>query len=105
MANTGSVSNHSFIGLIGTCVWQVKSEIAAMDLEVAVIPPELLLIVFVHGFKGTDSTFSDFPQRLQHNLAETIPNVTVESIVFPAYEVGIRLHDALALKLRRSSSQ
>jgi hypothetical protein len=48
---------------------------------------ELLLLVFVHGFKGTDNTFSDFPQRLEHNLTQTIPDVKVESIVFPAYEV------------------
>lgn len=47
----------------------------------------LLLVVFVHGFKGTDETFGEFPQRLQHILAETTTDVTVESIVFPAYEV------------------
>jgi len=45
---------------------------------------ELLLVVFVHGFKGTDQTFDDFPERLQHILAETITEVTVECIVFPA---------------------
>ena len=28
----------------------------------------------------------DFPGRLQHVLAETIDNVVVECIVFPAYE-------------------
>jgi hypothetical protein len=70
------------------------------------LPADLLLCVFVHGlafslgdyhtiganiqarrFKGDDSTFLDFPSRLAHNLQETIQNVTVESIVFPAYEV------------------
>lgn len=40
-----------------------------------------------HSFKGDDSTFLDFPSRLAHNLQETIQHVTVESIVFPAYEV------------------
>jgi hypothetical protein len=49
---------------------------------------ELLIIVFVHGFKGTDETFGAFPQRLQHVLTETIAQVSVECIVFPAYEVG-----------------
>lgn len=48
---------------------------------------DLLLIVFVHGFKGTDETFSEFPQRLQHILTETTNDVSVECIVFPAYEV------------------
>ena len=47
-----------------------------------------LLVVFVHGFKGTDETFGAFPQRLQHILTETIPQVSVDCIVFPAYEVG-----------------
>lgn len=55
------------------------------------LPPDLLLLVFIHGFKGTDSTFSTFPQRLQHNLQETISDVVVKSIVFPAYEVCVPL--------------
>lgn len=38
-------------------------------------------------FKGTDHTFVQFPQRLQHILTETIHNTTVECVVFPAYEV------------------
>lgn len=49
--------------------------------------PDLLLVVFVHGFKGTDETFGQFPQRLQHILAETISDITTECIIFPAYEV------------------
>lgn len=73
------------------------------------LPPDLLLIVFIHGyahkyhfkltsiftnmpflilrFKGTDSTFSSFPERLKHLVSETISNIVVESIIFPAYEV------------------
>ncbi|KAI0082476.1 hypothetical protein K474DRAFT_1655250 [Panus rudis PR-1116 ss-1] len=50
------------------------------------LPHDLLLVVFIHGFKGTDDTFGEFPERLRHILAETIPHVTVESVVFPAYE-------------------
>ncbi|TDL29927.1 hypothetical protein BD410DRAFT_893134 [Rickenella mellea] len=53
---------------------------------IKVLPPDLLLIVFIHGFKGTDSTFLGFPERLKHVAQETIENVVVESIVFPAYE-------------------
>ncbi|KZT36682.1 hypothetical protein SISSUDRAFT_1063441 [Sistotremastrum suecicum HHB10207 ss-3] len=59
------------------------------------LPPDLLLLVFIHGFKGTDSTFSTFPQRLQHNLQETIPDVVVRSIVFPAYETRGELKAAV----------
>jgi len=37
-------------------------------------------------FKGTDSTFVNFPARLQHVLSETVDNVVAECIVFPSYE-------------------
>ncbi|KAJ3509253.1 hypothetical protein NLJ89_g5321 [Agrocybe chaxingu] len=47
---------------------------------------ELLLIIFIHGFKGTDETFGEFPKRLEHIISETVSNITVECLVFPAYE-------------------
>ncbi|KAG1907023.1 uncharacterized protein F5891DRAFT_1181324 [Suillus fuscotomentosus] len=50
------------------------------------LPTDLLLIVFIHGFKGTDTTFKNFPSRLEHVLTEVIENLKVECIVFPAYE-------------------
>ncbi|KAH9853663.1 hypothetical protein C2E23DRAFT_728363 [Lenzites betulinus] len=56
---------------------------------------DLVLLVFIHGFKGTDSTFAEFPQRLQHILTETLANTTVESIVFPAYETKGELNAAV----------
>ncbi|KAI0824754.1 hypothetical protein BC628DRAFT_1321807 [Trametes gibbosa] len=56
---------------------------------------DLVLVVFIHGFKGTDSTFAEFPQRLQHILTETLANTTVESIVFPAYETKGELNAAV----------
>ncbi|KAI0638016.1 hypothetical protein C8Q77DRAFT_1088902 [Trametes polyzona] len=56
---------------------------------------DLVLIVFIHGFKGTDSTFGQFPERLQHILAEGLDNTTVESIVFPAYETKGELNAAV----------
>lgn len=40
------------------------------------------------SFKGTDSTFLEFPERLRHVISETVANVIVESVVFPAYEVS-----------------
>lgn len=57
------------------------------DLAMTKCVRDLLLIVFIHGFKGTDETFGGFPERLQHVLTETISHVSVECTVFPAYEV------------------
>jgi uncharacterized alpha/beta hydrolase family protein len=54
------------------------------------IDEDLILVIFIHGFKGTDETFGEFPKRLQHILSETINNVQVESILFPAYEVCLQ---------------
>ncbi|KAI0251326.1 hypothetical protein BJV78DRAFT_1212497 [Lactifluus subvellereus] len=48
--------------------------------------PNILLIVFIHGFKGDDTTFGNFPSRLQHILSETVQDTIIESIVFPAYQ-------------------
>ncbi|KAH9912620.1 uncharacterized protein BXZ73DRAFT_56148, partial [Epithele typhae] len=59
-------------------------------------PSDLVLLVFIHGFKGDDSTFRDFPQRLQHIVSESLDHTLVESIVFPAYEVRARLLMALS---------
>nr|GAT58178.1 predicted protein [Mycena chlorophos] len=58
-------------------------------------PGDLLLLVFVHGFKGTDKTFGDFPDRLRHILSETIPDSAVESVIFPAYETKGELNEAV----------
>ncbi len=61
----------------------------AFSNEKAVTQPasDLLLLVFIHGFKGDDETFLQFPQRMKHVLSDTIPDCAVESIVFPVYEV------------------
>ncbi|KAJ9093231.1 hypothetical protein QFC19_008437 [Naganishia cerealis] len=51
---------------------------------------ESVLIVYVHGFKGTDVTFEQFPERLQHVVHESIVAAgfksTVVSKVFPVFE-------------------
>ncbi|RPD67340.1 hypothetical protein L226DRAFT_477730 [Lentinus tigrinus ALCF2SS1-7] len=59
------------------------------------IPADLVLLIFIHGFKGDDSTFGEFPQRLAHILSESLPNTTVESVVFPAYETKGELNAAV----------
>ncbi|KAF9534708.1 hypothetical protein CPB83DRAFT_842800 [Crepidotus variabilis] len=62
------------------------SEEKSKSLAVAKPIEELLLVIFIHGFKGTDTTFAEFPERLQHLLTETIPGIKAECMVFPAYE-------------------
>ncbi|KAF8450520.1 hypothetical protein L210DRAFT_283686 [Boletus edulis BED1] len=56
---------------------------------------DVLLIVFIHGFKGTESTFENFPSRLQHVLSESERNLSVEYVVFPAYETKGELNAAV----------
>ncbi|TKY84862.1 hypothetical protein EX895_005942 [Sporisorium graminicola] len=48
---------------------------------------QLLLLVFIHGFKGSsDTTFEDFPSRLTYNLQETYPGLHVKSLIYPTYD-------------------
>ncbi|KAG9317470.1 hypothetical protein JVU11DRAFT_1672 [Chiua virens] len=56
--------------------------------ENSATPEDALLIVFIHGFKGTESTFENFPSRLRHVLSESEGGLSVECVVFPAYEVN-----------------
>ncbi|KAK4141393.1 uncharacterized protein C8A04DRAFT_39124 [Dichotomopilus funicola] len=46
----------------------------------------VLLLVFIHGFKGTDFTFGDFPAHLKDTVANNLPNHEVTSVVYPQYE-------------------
>ncbi|EGN93031.1 hypothetical protein SERLA73DRAFT_190177 [Serpula lacrymans var. lacrymans S7.3] len=59
------------------------------------LPLDLILVIFIHGFKGTDTTFGDFPSRLEHVLTETVDHVRVECIPFPAYETKGELTEAV----------
>ncbi|WOO85647.1 uncharacterized protein LOC62_07G009144 [Vanrija pseudolonga] len=47
---------------------------------------DVILLVWVHGFKGTDVTFEAFPERVKHVLEQTHPGLAVHSEVFPVYE-------------------
>lgn len=57
---------------------------------------DILLVIFIHGFKGDDNTFAQFPQRLQNILVDSLPDFKVESHVFPAYETRGDLNEAVA---------
>lgn len=49
--------------------------------------PPLCVLVFVHGFKGDDKTFMDYPQRLQHSLTQAFSGRSeVHAWVYPAFE-------------------
>ncbi|KAI7900777.1 uncharacterized protein BX663DRAFT_532179 [Cokeromyces recurvatus] len=46
-----------------------------------------LLLVFVHGFRGTDTSFKDFPNRLQTLLTNTI-KANVNALIYPSYKTA-----------------
>ncbi|KAK4192028.1 hypothetical protein QBC35DRAFT_485410 [Podospora australis] len=48
-----------------------------------------LLLCFIHGFKGNESTFGEnyaFVEHLRHLTQSALPKVTVKAIVYPTYE-------------------
>ena len=55
-----------------------------------------LLLVFIHGFKGGDDTFADFPKRLQAQVRNALPGMKVAAIVYPRFETRGDLREAVA---------
>ncbi|KAI8068189.1 uncharacterized protein B0P05DRAFT_475110 [Gilbertella persicaria] len=53
-----------------------------------------LLLVFVHGFRGTDTSFKDFPNRLQTILTNTV-KADVEAVIYPSYKTAGELSVAV----------
>ncbi|KAL2209205.1 hypothetical protein CC79DRAFT_1367397 [Sarocladium strictum] len=53
-----------------------------------------LLLCFVHGFKGTDDTFHEFPDDLRRQLGKQLPDHIVKSVVYPKYETKGELAQA-----------
>ncbi|RKF60513.1 putative pgap1-like protein [Erysiphe neolycopersici] len=45
-----------------------------------------LLLCFIHGFKGGDSTFGSFPEYLKVIVNNALPNIYVHALVYPKYE-------------------
>ncbi|RIA85627.1 hypothetical protein C1645_727537 [Glomus cerebriforme] len=56
-----------------------------------------LLIIFIHGFKGDDHTFKDFPVRLENALTDAIPSVEAKSLIYPRYETRGDLEKAVEM--------
>ncbi|KAL8712124.1 MAG: hypothetical protein Q9220_003558 [cf. Caloplaca sp. 1 TL-2023] len=45
-----------------------------------------LLLCFIHGFKGGDSTFAAFPEHLRALVSHALPAITVKAITYPQFE-------------------
>ncbi|GAB1320964.1 DUF676 domain-containing protein [Madurella fahalii] len=56
----------------------------------------ILLLCFIHGFKGDDDTFGDFPKHLKDTIANNLPDHEVESVVYPKYETKGELTQSTA---------
>ncbi|KAJ4305663.1 hypothetical protein N0V90_001194 [Kalmusia sp. IMI 367209] len=54
-----------------------------------------LLLCFIHGFKGSDGTFGNFPSHLKALLQHALPKVTVLAITYPQYETRGDLHECV----------
>ncbi|KAK3339818.1 hypothetical protein B0T25DRAFT_626581 [Lasiosphaeria hispida] len=46
----------------------------------------ILLLCFIHGWKGDDDTFRDFPKHLEDTITSNLPEDEVTSVVYPKYE-------------------
>ncbi|KAK2466069.1 hypothetical protein APHAL10511_001711 [Amanita phalloides] len=68
----------------------------ALQLTMNKTTSSLLLVIFIHGFKGDDQSFNAFPQRIQHILSESLSDTTIESITFPAWQTKGELAEAVA---------
>ena len=55
-----------------------------------------LLLVFIHGFKGSDDTFGNFPNDLRALLAHTLPKIDIVSVQYPRYETRGDLKESVA---------
>ncbi|PVU97254.1 hypothetical protein BB561_000678 [Smittium simulii] len=59
-------------------------------------PIKILLLVFVHGFLGSDDSFCDFPTKVKKHCISSLGNTEVHSIVYPTYETRRDLSSAVA---------
>ncbi|KXT05400.1 hypothetical protein AC578_10967 [Pseudocercospora eumusae] len=55
-----------------------------------------LLLVFIHGFKGDDATFHNFPKDLRALLSHSLPRINVLAVQYPKYETRGDLKDCVA---------
>lgn len=55
-----------------------------------------LLLVFIHGFNGSDNTFVNFPQDLRALLSHALPKIDIVSVQYPQYETRGDLKECVA---------
>lgn len=63
------------------------------------MPPKLLLLTYIHGFKGDHTTFSRFPDQLTALLSHRLPHLSIRHLIFPTFETRGDL-DATVAKFR-----
>ncbi|PWY77370.1 hypothetical protein BO70DRAFT_64846 [Aspergillus heteromorphus CBS 117.55] len=56
-----------------------------------------LLLVFIHGFKGDDDTFGEFPDHLRVLMARSLPAVQVATAVYPKYQTRGELKECVGM--------
>ncbi|KAK4198040.1 hypothetical protein QBC40DRAFT_96688 [Triangularia verruculosa] len=56
----------------------------------------ILLLCFIHGFKGDDDTFGSFPKHFQDIVTNNLPEHEVASVVYPKYETKGELAQSTA---------
>ncbi|KAJ5491116.1 hypothetical protein N7539_002683 [Penicillium diatomitis] len=57
---------------------------------------KILLLVFIHGFKGGDDTFATFPEKLRTVVSKALPAIKVVTAVYPKYETKGDLKECVA---------
>ncbi|KAL2357468.1 hypothetical protein BJ546DRAFT_311017 [Cryomyces antarcticus] len=55
-----------------------------------------LLLCFIHGFKGGDDTFGEFPQHIEALVSHALPTIAVRTITYPKYDTRGDLHECVA---------
>ncbi|OCK85657.1 hypothetical protein K432DRAFT_400045 [Lepidopterella palustris CBS 459.81] len=55
-----------------------------------------LLLCFIHGFKGGDDTFANFPSHLKAILQHALPKVEVAAIIYPKFETRGDLRECVS---------
>ncbi|RVX74217.1 hypothetical protein B0A52_02049 [Exophiala mesophila] len=56
---------------------------------------KVLLLVFIHGFKGGDDTFGTFPEHLRALVGHALPKIDVFAVTYPKFETRGELKDCV----------
>ncbi|KAI9294763.1 hypothetical protein K502DRAFT_277236, partial [Neoconidiobolus thromboides FSU 785] len=54
-----------------------------------------VLLVFIHGFRGSDQTFEGFPEQLKSSLHGLIPEAHINIAVYPQFETKGSINKAI----------